>query len=86
MDNTLKPIKNKTDLAYELYYYPNHDVPYFVSDYIGQHDYKYLPDTTKKYKNIVLNDGTVIEGFSKSYSEWFVIIFVLLILFLLFSK
>ena len=62
--------------VYRPYYYPNYNTPYFTSRYISNNDKIYDP-TAKHIRQINLNDGTIIEGFS-SNNSWFLLFILLL--------
>jgi hypothetical protein len=56
--------KHFRSMVYHPYYYVYYDYPYLESKFIDSYNKKYSPTEVYK-KKIVLNDGTVIETFSK---------------------
>ncbi len=62
--------------VYKQYYNYFEDTPYFESSYLTKNDGpQYNPSKTATPRKIKLNDGTIIETFSRNYNN---IIFILI--------
>lgn len=65
--------------VYWPYYYYFYDKPYFTSRYIGEYNEEYVPETNCKRK-LILQDGTIIEGFANSYSTFMLVCILIIVL------
>jgi hypothetical protein len=77
--NYWRPYNHYRGLRYYGYYYPYDKQPYFVSNYIAPYMIKYDPSRMTKSKQIVLEDGTIIEGFDEENTNFPLFLFIFLI-------
>lgn len=81
------PERHRSTMVYKQYYYPyiyDRD-PYYESEMVSYHNYKYDPSEYKLLhpNNIKLNDGTIIEHFGDKNPTLFIIFIIILIIFLI---
>jgi len=79
----MKPYKHKTQFVTWPYYYYFHSVPYYEDTTLLDHDEIYDPYQSFK-PQIILHDGTEIEGFNGPFFSQGFLTCILLLIILLF--